>query len=194
MRAFLFLGLVFQLIFGGITSGSNAEQLQDIKLIRRAYIDVCGLVPTIKEMDWFIVYNRDGYVLAVDYLLKTYPTALDKEYLLSNEYKTQPSSKLSQATLTKVLFYVTGMSRIAVTEDSILQAKKRLVKDALECTDNEGDAIDYICETLMSRVSNIQENNALLHSFKALCAIGEEQQAWVWLVDEILKLPDVCHK
>lgn len=194
MRTFLILVSVFQFVFGGVMLGSSAEQLREIKLIRRAYLDVAGVVPITEEIEWFVVYNDKGYELAVDYLFDTYNTKLIKEYLLSDAYKNQQDRLLSREELDQMVMYAVGTKGKAVTGKEIHAAKQKLVELALKCSDGTDDAIDYICNALMSRSSNVSENNMLSRKFRDACAVGNENIAWMLIVEEILKLPDVCHK
>ena len=195
MRAFLFLVLVLQLMFEGITSGSNIDKLQEARLIRRAYIDVTGTVPTAEEIDWFVVYNEHGYELAIDHLFRKYDTKLIKEYLLSEGYKNQKMRSLSEQEVNRSLLYVVGMSNnIPITEIRVEQAKQLLIKQAILCSDDTDGAIDYICNAMMSRTSNVQENNKLSHKFRDALALSTEEMAWKVTMEEILKIPDVCNK
>lgn len=195
MRTFLFLVMAFQILFEGITLGSSAEQLREIMLIRRAYLDVAGVVPTVEEIDWFVVYNKDGYEKAIDHLFKKYNTKLIKDYLLSDGYKNQSLRALSIEELNKSLVYVVGgQMKDIITEKDVMEAKQKLIDQALKCSDNTDDAIDYMCNALMSRFSNVQENNLLSRKFRDACALGDEQRAWILVVNEIMKLPGVCHK
>lgn len=194
MRTFLLLVMAFQFLFEGITLGSNVEQLREIKLIRRAYLDVAGVGPIPEEIEWFVVYNDKGYELAIDYLFTKYDTKLIKDYLLSDEYKNQKDRLLTVEELNWMIMYAVGMKRRAATEKEVYVAKQKLIEMALKCSDSADDAIDYICNALMSRSSNVQENNMLSHKFKDACALGDEERAWILIVNEIMKLPDVCHK
>jgi len=193
MRALLFLVSVLQLVFGGITLGSDKEQRREVMLIRRAYLDVAGVLPTIPEIDWFVVYNNNGYEIAVDYLFGRYNTRLVKEYVLSDAYKNQPFRLISETDLNKNLLYVVGMKE-DVTSSSIQKARDILIAHAIASSDNVDETIDYLCNTLMSRSSNLQENNILSHKFKDACILSNEQTAWLLIVDSILMLHDVHYK
>lgn len=192
MRALLFLVSVLQFVFGGVTLGSE-EQGREIMLIRRAYLDVAGVLPTAQEIDWFVVYNKHGYELAVDYLFGRYYTRLVKEYVLSDAYKNQPFRLISESDFNKNLLYVVGMKE-DVTSSSIQKAKNLLISQAIASSDNVDETIDYLCNTLMSRSSNLQENNILSHKFKDACVLSNKQTAWLLIVDSILMLHDVHYK
>lgn len=195
MRAFLFLVLVLQMMFEGVMLGSNQLQLQEIKLIRRAYLDVGGVVPTTEEVEWYVVYNDHGYEMAVEHLFNKHDTKLIREYVLSDAYKQQQPRRLDDVELHKSLLFVVGMlDGDEITSASIHQAKQRLIDQALLCCDNADDVMDYICNVLMSRCSNAQENNMLSHKFKQACDEMEESQAWMIMIEEIMNMPDVRYK
>jgi hypothetical protein len=175
---------------GGVISGSSTEQLREIKLIRRAFLDVAERVPVPEEIEWFLVYDGGGYRGAVDYLFSRYSTKLVKEYVLSEAYRTQRDRALSKEEMNKILLYVVGSG----SEISVNTAKQTLVNIAQKNSTDPDDVMDYMCELLMSRTSSAAENNELSRKFRDACALGDESRAWIFMVDEILKIPDVCHK
>jgi hypothetical protein len=194
MRALLFLVLVLQMLFGGIMM-AHVGQAQEIRLIRRAYLDVTGVLPTPEEMDWLVVYNTDGYNKAVEHLTTKYRTGFTPEYLLSGAYTTTPAHEIPVDTLRRSVLYLVGIkASVQPSEQEYTQGKQRLIHQALLCTSSVDDAIDYMCNLLMSRVSNTQENNMLARKFKDVVALSNEQRAWTCVLEEILKLPDVCTK
>lgn len=194
MRAFLFLSLVLQMMFGGIMLADN-HQSNEIRLIRRAYLDVTGLLPTPEEMDWFVVYNNNGYQLAVEHLTTKYNTHLTAKHMLSSAYVLLKPSEISIVQLKRSVLYLVGLlGNDSITEQEFQQGKQRLIEQALMCTTSNDDAIDYICNLLMSRVSSVQENNMLIRKFRDVEALSTEQRAWMVVVDEIMKLPDVKTK
>lgn len=194
MRAFLFLSLVLQMMFGGIMLAAN-PQAKEIRLIRKAYLDVTGMLPTTEEMDWFVVYNTNGYQKAVEHLTSRYPTGLTPEYLLSSVYTTVPPAVIPVVQLRRSVLYLVGMLNKDINIDQeFTRGKQRLIDHALACTTSMDDAIDYMCNMLMSRVSSAQENNMLVRKFHDVEALSNEQRAWMVVVDEIMKLPDVALK
>ena len=88
----------------------------DSYIIRRAYLDVLGIVPTIDEIEWYCVYNTSGYFMAVDWLLKQpgytsqpYSNASDLEQLLKSPgYKDIHRVRLSDKKREEIIFYVAG--------------------------------------------------------------------------------------
>lgn len=194
MRAFLFLVLVFLTMSGGITS-ANSDQFKEIRLIRRAYLDVTGVLPTTEEMDWYVVYNTNGYQLAVDHLTSHYNTCLTRKHMMSSEYVSSTPVMISIVQLKRSVLYLAGMLRNDIdVEQEFSQGKQCLINQALACTTSVDDAIDYICNMLMSRVSTAQENNMLVRKLRDVEALSNEQRAWTAVIDEILCLQDVRTK
>lgn len=195
MRAFLFLVLVLQMMLEGVAPASNISQHQEVRLIRRAYLDVTGLLPTASEIDWYVVYNKDGYKMAIKYLTERYTTTLTADYLLSNEYITQSPVLIPAVQLKRSVLYLAGLQESSMDiEQAFHRGKQRLIEHALTCTLSLDEAIDYLCNMLMSRVSNAQENNMLVRKFNDVEALSNEHRAWMVVIDEILKLPDVATK
>ena len=196
MRAFLFLVIVLQLTLGETTLGINPSQAQDVMLIRRAYIDITSVMPTPTEMEWYIVYcSNNSYSTAVEHLFKKYDTKLIKEYVLSDDYKNQPSRLIPSNQLNKSLLYLAGiMPEETPSSAKVQQAKKILIENSILNSYNTEDAIDQLCNYLMSRSSNLLEINKLVQTFKRVDAAKGEQQAWLAVFEEIMAFKDVCYK
>jgi hypothetical protein len=94
--------LFLQLFFVGVCSGE--DKVSESKLIRRAYIDITGVLPTVTEMEWFTVYNNDGYKLAVEFLLT------DKMYKLST-----PKEEMKKVLFSLMTFIISPFSRSRVS-------------------------------------------------------------------------------
>ena len=114
--------------------------------------------------------------------------------MTSDTYKRQSPVRISNTCFARLLFYATGMSNTLATNITVEQAKQMLIKQALQVSTNPDEVIDYMCEVLMSRVSNAQENNMLSHKFNNALALSDENKAWMLVVNEIIKLPDVSNK
>jgi hypothetical protein len=98
------------LLAGTLLVCSQDEMRRDIRLIRRAFLDVTGLLPTESEIDWFVVYERTGYPAAVDYLTKGAKNpAFPRELLLSEAYMNQAERPLERADLQRNILYLAGM-------------------------------------------------------------------------------------
>ena len=176
-----------------LTSKVTAKD-NDSFVIRRAYLDVLGFVPTIEEIEWYCVYNTNGYTLAIDWLLtcEKHKWIIPKEYsrilLLSNEYKTSPKMRMPKQQVYKNLLYVTG-SQMTVTPENVQKASVRLIESAIACSNGDTEIIDYMCESMMSRSSNLEENNKLSKIVKD--SSKPEMDTWMDVLGEILELEDV---
>jgi hypothetical protein len=178
---------------------SNAsDKLDEPYLIRRAYLDTLGVIPTTQEIEWYCVYNRNGYNLAIDWLLASekYNWILPRHYsrilLLSSEYRELSKMKLTKDQVYKNLLYVTGGDIINITENSIKEASIKLINNAVLSSSNEGEVIDYMCESLMSRSSNLEEINKLNKIVKE--STKNEDDMWMDVLQEIMELEDVNSK
>ncbi len=176
-----------------LTSKVTAKD-NDSFVIRRAYLDVLGVVPTIEEIEWYCVYNTNGYTLAIDWLLtcEKHKWIIPQEYsrilLLSNEYKTSPKMRMPKQQVYKNLLYVTG-SQMIVTPENVQKASVRLIESAIACSNGDTEIIDYMCESMMSRSSNLEENNKLSKIVKD--SSKPEMDTWMDVLGEILELEDV---
>ena len=166
-------------------------------LIRRAYIDVLGVVPTSQEIEWYCVYNTNGYTLAIDWLLAcekhkwNIPNEYSRIFLLSSEYKNSPKMRIPKQQVYKNLLYVTG-SPLVVSTENVKKASLKLVENAIACGSNETEVIDYMCDALMSRASNLKENDKLSKIVKE--SPKKEEDMWMDVLNEIMSLEDVNSK
>lgn len=191
MRNYFFL-VLFLLVF--ISKGVSEEK--ESFLIRRAYLDTVGRIPSIEEIEWYIVYN-DGYKSAVEWLDK-YPYKINKyskEYLLSEEYKNKKREYLSEEQINKNIIFVTGYGKHAFTEETIKKARLSLVQVASDPElQSNYDTIDYMANCLMSRSTNIDEANKLSKVFREESSKKNEIEAWIKVLEELLKFEDVITK
>lgn len=174
-------------------------------IIRRIYLDVLGVVPLPHEIDWYCVYNDNGYSLAVEWVLarprNKWTPGWDhmsvediRKTLTSQNYKNFKKMPLSREQLNKQLCYLTGEE---YTGDyaRVMQARGKLIKYALEATDNDVEAIDHLAYQLMSRVTTMDEANFLNTRLKEYkLSVKTEQGAWENLLDELLTLEDVKNR
>jgi hypothetical protein len=176
-----------------LTSKVNAKD-NDSFIIRRAYLDVLGVVPTVEEIEWYCVYNTNGYSLAIDWLLTCekhkwiIPNEYSRIFLLSNEYKTSPKMRMHKQQVYKNLLYVTG-SQMTVTSENVQKASVKLIESAIACSNGDTEIIDYMCESMMSRSSNLEETNKLSKIVKD--SSKSEIDTWMDVLVEILELEDV---
>lgn len=192
MRTFLFLVVALCLVDGEMCQGSN--KYSEVKLIRRAYLDVIGVVPTVDEIEWYTVYNSNGYDLAVKYLIAskhykwTVSRDVAKEILISSEYASIPSTRLTDEQVTSIICYVIGCKSNDIT---LFDAKTQLVENARLCSINDSGMIDYICNALMSRDSNLVEINVLT---KYLNVHENDKDVWISIINLIIQFDDFLLK
>ena len=166
-------------------------------LIKRAYLDTIGLIPTPQEIEWYTVYNRNGYKLAVEWLMRNprydwnIPRPYAKILLLSKEYRELPKVEIPKEQVLVNLLFVTGKS-LTLTDENVKDARLTLINNAILCSDGETEIIDYMCNSLMCRGSNLIEINKLTKIFKE--SNKPELEAWMDVLDEILELEDVNTK
>ena len=189
VRKLIYFLLVFVFLSQGVTAKDN-----DSFIIRRAYLDVLGVVPTIEEIEWYCVYNTNGYTLAIDWLLTCekhkwiIPKECSRILLLSSEYKNSPKMRIPKQQVYKNLLYVTG-SEMVVSPENVKKASLKLVESAIACGNGDTEIIDYMCESMMSRSSNLEENNKLSKIVKD--SSKPEKDTWMDVLREILELEDV---
>jgi hypothetical protein len=87
-----------------------------------------------------------------------------------------------------------GDGDLPVSEDNFKKSSVKLINFALDSSDSETDAIDYIANKLMARSTNIDEANYLFRYFKDKQKTLSEKEAWLSVLDQILLLPDVRMK
>lgn len=196
MRKLFFLVLSLIITFtSGVLANDNTSTL-----IRKAYIDVIGIPPTIEEIDWYVVYNKDrSYELAVDYVINNpkckwnISKELAKLLLLSKDYKDQPKASLLPEQIIKNLFYITGMDmNISYTEENKKIACYKLIQNAILCSDGETETIDYLANSLMCRGTNLEEINYLSKLIKN--STKSEEETWYDVLMQIMKFPEVNTK
>ena len=169
-------------------------------LIRRAYIDVLGVPPTVVEMDWLLVYNKGkSYEIAVDYVINNpkckwnIPKHLAKMLLLSKNYKEQPKIPMLPEQIYKNVFYLTGLDiNLPCTEENIKSAFYKLINIATEICDGETETIDYLATCIMGRGTKLDEINHLTKIIKN--STKSETDTWYDVSQEIMKFPDALTK
>ena len=150
-------------------------------------------------MDWYLVYNKNGYNLAVDYVLnhKNCVSSIPKEeakiILTSEEYKKQPRVKIKEEQLFINLLYVTGSSlKTPYTPENLDKCYIKLINNAIKCCDGDMEIIDYMANSLMCRSANLAESNNLLKIVRE--SKKSEIETWKDVLSEIMKLEDVITK
>jgi len=198
MRIKLFSLLLLQLLFGSLCIAADIDNHEEV-YIRRAYLDVLGVVPTIEEIEWYTVYNKNGYDLAVDYILSrpnkiwNIDNILGKVLLTSELYKTLPNRTLNRQELDKCVSYVVGN----LNNNNVKSAKEsydKLLQLSQLISDDPLDRIDFICNCLMSRNTTTQEANTIMSFYRRNISLYGEEQTWYNVLEEILRMPGVCNK
>ena len=173
----------------------------DSYIIRRAYIDVLGIVPTIDELDWYCVYNKDGYGIAIEWLINRPGAKLkdvtDKEklrlVLVSEKYKKETGSVVSRKKLDEIICYLAGVAGETSIE-LVSKAKLQFIANARAAQDGDLDAIDRMALQLMSRVTSVDEANHLLRILRCGLETVSEERAWLNILEQLLTFEDVIHK
>lgn len=191
--------LSIALVAGGLLLASPPD---NSRIIRRAYLDILGVVPTADELDWYCVYNKNNsYRVAVEWLSTRPGVGFDgafggeelKKVLLSKEYVEAKSQPLDKRKIGKILLYVAGVQGVA-TADNIHTAKLKLIEDAMLEETGDSDIIDYMAVRLMSRATRLDEINMLLDCLRKSRKTMLEEGAWLRTLDMLLSIEDVVSK
>lgn len=191
MRRLLTLCIICAFLIGGALAKEDESYL-----IRRAYVDVLGIVPTAEEIDWFCVYNNDSYQLAIEWILQHPSYKWDevkgdaKTYLHSDLYKTLKKMPISKKRMDDIILYVAGDTH-ETTEENVQKSKKKIINHAINSSLDDVETIDYICYRLMSRVTHLNEANYLVQKLKEFRKTKSQDESWLELFNEILLLEDV---
>ena len=196
MRAFFVI--VAWLVLMSSTGLGEPRKIKTETLIRRAYLDISGHVPTMEEIDWYCVYNQiNSYELAVDTLLSRewilwkQPKHQIKRMLMSPGYRDQDPVPVD---MHPQIIYIVGMGNAEATHANVKAAKKKLIEFAIMSSNNSDEIIDYMCNALMSRSSNLKEANMLSSKFTQTSRIVGDDAAWMIILEDILLLDDVRTK
>lgn len=196
MRAFFVI--VAWLTLLSASALGESKTIRTETLIRRAYIDISGHVPTVEEIDWYCVYNQsNSYELAVDTLLSRewilwkQPKHQIKRMLMSPGYRAQEPVPVD---MRPQIIYIVGMGDVETTPKNVKIAKIKLIEFAIMSSNNSDEVIDYMCNALMSRPSNLQEANMLSSKFTQTSSKVGDDAAWMMVLEDILQLDDVKTK
>ena len=180
----------------GLSEALAAGRKDEAYLIRRAYIDVLGVTPTVAELEWYCVYNEDSYSKAVAWLLEHNATQnIDRQKLrsklLSDEYKTKGKEALPEKLLQDVIYYVAGADKQALT---LREAKLKAILNARTEAVADLDAFDFLALQFMGRVTSADEANKLLKILRQAPSGFSENDIWLLAFDCLLSFYDVTHK
>lgn len=187
---------MLSLLLTGDFTGSLADFRREVRLIRRAYLDVTGLVPTETEVDWFLVYERKGYPLAVEFLLKDGPRAgFTRESLLSQEYQNKEEQELSREDLERNVIYLAGKFQGGVPQVSFDEAVAKFIEDAQLVGEGRiGEAVNYMVQSLACRPCSAEEETRLTRIFNQVSLKSEEFAAYKTVFLHVLELHDCKFK
>jgi len=186
------------LSLGEVLAGGRKDESY---LIRRAYLDVLGVVPTINELEWYCVYNTDSYEKAVAWLL-TRPiircingedVAKKKVLLLSKSYREQGKTLLPEGKLEDIIYYLAGYDGPR-SEESLKNAKLQLISFSRVYEDGDMQALDRLAVSLMGRETSVDETNHLLRILKCGLDVVSEEESWLNTLEQLLTFEDVTHK
>ena len=184
------------LIFSLATPGAADEPFQrEIRLIRRAFLDVTELLPSPEEMDWYVVYNRNGYALATDYLAQKSQGRWSREQLLSPVYREAPEQLVAKEVLEKNVVYLAGLWRGEMSPALFEEGSTKFIKDALEiASENPSNAIDWMVSSMTCRPASAEEENELFAIFNKVSLKATELEALKTVLLHILELRDCKYK
>ena len=187
------------LLAGTLLVCSQDEMRRDIRLIRRAFLDVTGLLPTESEIDWFVVYERTGYPAAVDYLTKgAQNPAFPRELLLSEGYMNQAERPLERTDLQRNILYLAGMWKrdaAELSEELFQEGVKKFIADCLEWTDGRsGETISLMVLSLTCRPCTAEEETSLTRIFNQVSLKAEDLAAYTTVLMHVFEMHDCKFK
>jgi hypothetical protein len=149
---------LFALVLVCFVSASEpiSKELKEGQLIRRVYLDLLGVPPSSKELDWYLSYNTNPYNEAVKTIAPININPSYKDFILSDDYKKQIQTPLPPSTLELIIKYQAGMLRAP-----LIEADKRLVDISLKAAENDLNPLDFMAENLMGRITTAQEETEL---------------------------------
>jgi hypothetical protein len=183
MRLFL-LSVFAWLSMLGVTVGATNEQL-----IRRLYIDIIGLPPTIEELEWYVVYNpSNSYELAVKTMVKNYNLIGKEDYYMSSLYTEKPMEIICEEMLYSFIQYFSSSIQNIKTHKK--EVCLSFIKNCKLISNDPVEVFDYMTNCLMSRSTRATEANKLLTIFRSSL---KEDDGYMLVLKEILKIED-CYK
>jgi hypothetical protein len=171
-------------------------QRREIRLIRRAFLDVTEFLPSPEEMDWYVVYNQNNsYPLAAEYLAKKSGEKWSRDLLLSSEYRDAPEQLVPKEVLEKNVVYLAGLWRGEMSPAIFEQGATKFIKDAMEiASENPSNAIDWMVTAMTCRPATAEEENHLSAIFNKVSLKATEMDALKTVLLHILELHDCRYK
>jgi hypothetical protein len=191
-----YLLLLCLLVFTLSPVAAEDAQRREIRLIRRAFLDVTEFLPSPEELDWYVVYNQNNsYPLATEYLANKSAGKWSREHLLSAEYREAPEQLVPKDVLEKNVVYLAGLWRGEMSPEIFEQGAAKFIKDAMEIgSENPSHAIDWMVTAMTCRPATAQEENHLSAIFNKVSLKATEMDALKTVLLHILELHDCRHK
>ena len=189
------LFLLCLMLFSAALEAAEDPLHREIRLIRRAFLDVTELLPSPEELDWYVVYNRNSYALAAEYLEQKSQGKWSREQLLAPAYREAPEQLVPKEVLEKNVVYLAGLWRGEMSPNLFEEGSAKFIKDALEIAgDNPSNAIDWMVNSLTCRPSSAEEDNDLSAIFNKVSLKATELEAWRTVLLHIFELRDCKYK
>jgi hypothetical protein len=186
----LFVFVLLYFVFCVSVAESTIKELKEGQLIRRVYLDLLGVPPSSKELNWYLMYNSDPYQIAVNTIVPTNITPTLRSFIfstvLSEAYKKQIQTPLEPRILELIVKYQCGM-----LEASTEEANKKLVEISLKAIEDDLNPLDYMAENLLGRITTAQEETELL---KIIKKYPSEQEGYLEALKKMKSFPDFLNK
>ena len=168
---------------------------REIRLIRRAFLDVTDFLPSPEELDWYVMYNRNSYALAAEYLAEKSGGKWSVEQLMSAAYREAPEELIPRQTLEKNVLYLAGLWRGELSPAIFDAGSTKFIKDSLEiASDNPAHAIDWMVSSLTCRPTSAAEENELSALYSKVSLKASETEALKTVLLHIFELHDCKYK
>jgi hypothetical protein len=147
-------------------------------------------------MDWFLVYERRGYPMAVEFLTKEGSRGgYTREVLLSDEYRNQQERPVPREDLEKNVLYLTGNFRDGVAGVAFDAAAAKFIEDALLVGEGRvGESINYMVQSLICRPCTAEEETQLTRIHTQVSLKSEEFAAYKTVLFHIFEMHDCKYK
>lgn len=168
MRKVFFSLILMWVSLGGGVKVAGSEIFQDLRSIRKLYLDVIGVPPTPSEVEWLCVYETNSYESAVNHVLNkkygnefTLEKEKKKKELLEISYRKYRYVLLPEWQTDLIIKYQAGCIFLSLQE-----AKDVLIQNSLFMGEGGQDPIDYLFMCLCGRPTNANEMNCFYKIFK----------------------------
>jgi hypothetical protein len=192
MKPLFLLALIF---FTSVCRATEDPTRREARQIRRAFLDVTEFLPAPEELDWYVIYNRNGYALAAEYLAQKSQGKWSLEQLLSAAYREAPEQLVARDILEKNVVYLAGLWGGEASPEVFEAGADKFIKDALEiASENPAHAIDWMVNALTCRPASAAEENELSAIFNKVSLKSSEPDALKTVLLHIFELHDCKYK